>query len=173
MQGPNGRWWITAAKENGKPWQIAWTDDGGKTWQRHTVSDGALPSRIAVSHDGRTIVATSWHDGATFEAIGSVVISTDRGVSWRTVQGTPWARMGGPVPFDDGTAALLGIQPENNAKPTGYLIGTDAKARKAEGWPKQLEDLDGDGKFLHGKSSPTSLAISNDRGETWRTITPR
>lgn len=172
VQGPKGRWWITATEENGKPWQIAWTDDGGKTWQRHTVSDGGLPGRVAVSHDGRTVAATSRQDGATFEAIGSVVISTDSGVTWRTVQDTPWARMGGPVPFDDGTAALLGIQPESNAKPTGYLIDTDAKARKADGWPK-LDDLDGDGKFLYGKTGLTSLAISNDRGDTWRTMTPR
>ncbi|MFC0627315.1 WD40/YVTN/BNR-like repeat-containing protein [Kribbella deserti] len=176
VQGPNNRWWIVsqaAGASTSTPWHISWTDDGGKSWKRHAVTDGHRPSRVAVSHDGQTVIATSWKDGATVEAIGSMVLSSDGGKTWRKVTGHPFARLAGPVAFGGGTGVIVGQGGELNAPPTAYRINSNGTAVKTDGWPQLRDDLAGDGKLLYGKSGPTSVAVSNNRGKDWQTVTPR
>lgn len=174
VRGANGRWWIVGGPDaDGDPSYVAWTDDGGRNWQKHQIDDDNRARLVAVSHDGRTIIASSWKDGATVEAIGNMVLSADAGKTWRPVKGLPFARLAGPVAFDDGSGVLVAVGGELNDPPTAYQIGKDGTARKLKGWPKLSEGLAGDGKLLYGKTGPTSVAISNNRGVDWQTMTPR
>jgi hypothetical protein len=153
--------------------EIAWTDDGC-TWNR-TLLDPANPgSRIAVSPDGSTIVANSWVDGATAEAIGTLKMSTDRGARWTSVADRPWARGGGPVAFDDGTAMMLGVSKQGR---TALYRLADGTATQSSAGPPGLEELAGDGKLLYGQvlrgAGVTKVATSVDRGLHWREFEPR
>jgi hypothetical protein len=175
VRDSTGRWWVVAGEPgSGMRSQIAWTDDGGGSWQQTVLDPGDPASTIAVSQDGRTIVATSWIDGATFEAIGTLKMSTDRGANWTTVTDKPWAREGGPVAFNDGTALMLGrsrdgvvaLYPLDDQPGQTLLTGHDG-----------LDDLTGDGKLLYGPvltgTTTTKVATSTDRGKTWHEFEPR
>ncbi|QNE20813.1 hypothetical protein F1D05_26495 [Kribbella qitaiheensis] len=74
-----GRWWVVTGKsESGSRSDIAWTDNGGRTWNNALLDPDNPAAKISVSQNGRTIVASSWLDGATLEAIGLLRMSTDR-----------------------------------------------------------------------------------------------
>jgi hypothetical protein len=171
-----GRWWVVTGKSNsGSRGDIAWTDDGGRTWGKALLDPGNPAAEIAVSPNGRTVVASSWVDGATLEAIGLLRISTDRGAHWTTVANKPWARGGGPVAFDDGSAVMLG-QAISDPSPSLYGISA-GRAKLLNGVPDRMDDLAGDGQLLYGiqLESPTAqkVATSTDRGKTWRAFEPR
>ncbi|ONI78400.1 hypothetical protein BWI15_00535 [Kribbella sp. ALI-6-A] len=174
VRDETGRWWVVAGDVvSGSRSEIAWTDDG-RTWNR-TLLDPANPgSRIAVSPDGSTVVASSWVDGATAEAIGTLKMSTDRGSTWTSVADRPWARGGGPVAFNDGTAVMLGVSKQGQ---TALYRLADGKATQLSPGHPGLEELAGDGKLLYGQvlrgSAVTKVATSVDRGLHWREIEPR
>ncbi len=175
VRDATGRWWVvTGDSISGSRSEIAWTDDGGATWRRTTLDPANPAATIAVSPNGRTLVATSWMDGATLEAIGVVRMSTDRGATWASVQSKPWARGGGPVAFDDGTALMLGIA-QNSLKPAAYGLA-DGRAVRTNGVPDGLDDLSGDQALLFGPqlgTPSTKVLISTDQGTTWRPFEPR
>lgn len=66
----------------------------------------------------------SWTDGATLEAIATQKMSTDRGAHWTTVTNTPWARGGGPVAFNDGTAVMLGLTAYSSSRRPRLKVAT-------------------------------------------------
>ncbi|QNE20812.1 hypothetical protein F1D05_26490 [Kribbella qitaiheensis] len=87
----------------------------------------------------------------------------------------PWARGGGPVAFDDGTAVMLGLRTDH---PSPSLYGlSGGRAKLLNGVPDRMDDLAGDGKLLYGiqLESPhaTTVATSTDRGKTWESFEPR
>ncbi|WP_112246399.1 beta propeller repeat protein [Kribbella monticola] len=170
-----GRWWVVTGKStSGSRSDIAWTDDGGKTWAKALLDPANPGAKIAVSPDGRTVVASSWVDGATLEAIGLLRMSTDRGAHWTTVADKPWARGGGPVVFN-GSAVMLG---QKLSDPTSSLYGISAgRAKPLNGVPDQLDDLAGDERLLYGiqleRPTAQKVAVSTDQGRTWRTFEPR
>lgn len=171
VQDATGRAWVVTGEASG---DIAWTDDGGRAWHRTTLDPGNPASTIAVSPNGRTIVATSWMDGATLEAIGVVRMSTDRGATWTSVRNKPWARGGGPIAFDDGTALMLGIS-QNSPKPALYRLA-DGQAVRTNAVPDGLDDLSGDQALLFGPqlgTPSTTVVTSTDRGAAWRSFEPR
>jgi hypothetical protein len=180
VRDSTGRWWVvTGQSYSGSRSDIAWTDDGGKTWEKAVLDPDNPAAAIAVSRNGRTIVANSWIDGATFEAIGLLRVSTDRGAHWTTVTNKPWARAGGPVAFDDGSAVMLGLKLNDpSPSPSPSLYGIMAgRAKLLNGVPDQMDGLAGDEQLLYGiqLESPTvqKVATSTDRGKTWRTFEPR
>ncbi|HET6293052.1 MAG TPA: hypothetical protein VFG33_06745 [Kribbella sp.] len=176
-----GRWWVVGTE--GFSSDIGWTDDGGATWTTEVLDLDASGSTVAVSADGRTVLATSWVDGATLEAIGKVRMSTDAGARWQTVQIPRLARGGGPVAFNDGTARMIGIA--NDDTTALYGIDSSGSMTKLPGLPDLLDDLSGDGKLLYGPliqgsaqellrgPSQNKIATSTDRGLTWRQFEPR
>jgi hypothetical protein len=175
VRDTTGRWWVvTGDSISGSRSDIAWTDDGGRTWHRTTLDPGNPASTIAVSPNGRTIVATSWMDGATLEAIGVVRMSSDRGATWTSVRNKPWARGGGPIAFDDGTALMLGIA-QTSPKTAVYRLA-DGQAVRTNAVPDGLDDLSGDQALLFGPqlgTPSTKVVTSTDRGATWRSFEPR
>jgi len=175
-----GRWWVLGSE--GFRSEIGWTDDGGATWTTEVLDLDSKGSTITVSADGRTVLATSWDDGATLEAIGKVRMSMDAGARWQTVQNAPWARGGGPVAFNDGTALMIGTS--TNGLSAMYAIDSSGEATQVNGLPDGiqdlnhgLQDLSGDGKLLYGPllegSKQKKIATSTDRGLTWRQFEPR
>lgn len=158
-----GRWWLVKGEGGDAPdsW-IAWTDDGGKTWDQSLLDPDHAPTRIAVSQNGRTVVAFS--DG------GALKLSTDRGASWRTVSDKPVGLTGGPVAFDDGTALLLGQRPDISGLSL-YTLDADG-TEQLDGRPDRVEDLAGHGDLVYGirTGRATNVAISTDRGRSWYTL---
>lgn len=168
-----GRWWILAGElSSDASSKVAWTDDGGRTWSRTTLDADAPGSALTVSPDGRTVLATSWFDGATIEPIAVLRMSRDHGQTWTTVQGHPRYRAGGPIAFDDGTALLLGQNPEIGGGTTLFRIDAEGKIRPVQGAPA-LQDLGGTGNLVHGPIDGNTVAVSTDRGQTWSTFAPR
>ncbi|WP_432946200.1 hypothetical protein ACQPXM_07595 [Kribbella sp. CA-253562] len=174
VRDETGRWWVVAGDfVSGSRSEIAWSDDG-RTWNRTLLDPENPGSRIAVSPDGSTVVASSWVDGATAEAIGTLKMSTDRGARWTSVADRPWARGGGPVAFNDGTAMMLGVSKQGQ---TGLYRLADGTATQLSPGPPGLEELAGDGKLLYGQvlrgPGVTKVATSVDRGLRWREFEPR
>jgi len=184
VRDSTGRWWLVIGQsQSGSRSDLAWTDDGGKYWNQALIDPDNPGSTVAVSQDGRTIVASSWMDGATFEAIGTMVMSTDAGATWKKVTDKPWARGGGPVAFNDGTAVMLGLTTAD-LSPSLYVIAGDGRSTLRNGVPDQLDDIAGDGRLLYGRrvqnphttmigTHATMVATSTDRGETWSQFEPR
>jgi hypothetical protein len=172
-----GRWWLVKGQSGTAVDSfIAWTDDGGKTWDQTLLDPDNGASVVTVSPNGQTILASSGGDGSTPEAIATMKISTDRGAHWRTVGNLPWGRAGGPVAFDDHTAALLGQQDPDNQGLWVYTI-TDGKAKLLSSAPTSpIDGLTGNGQLLYSTkidSPATKVATSTDRGKTWAYFEPR
>lgn len=176
VRDSTGRWWMVRGQSgDATDSYVAWTDDGGKTWDQTLLDPDNPASRIAVSPDGRTILASSHSDGTTPEAIQTMKVSTDRGAHWRTATNTPWGRAGGPIVFDDQTAIFLGQQPND---PTASVYGVaDGKAKLLNGAPDLQDSLSGDGRLMYGVQleapTATKVAMSTDRGKTWSSFEAR
>jgi hypothetical protein len=154
---------------------IVWTDDGGKTWDSAPLDEKNQRGRLAVSPDGRTLVATAVSIDDAIETVTTMRISTDRGVNWTTVEHTPWRLNAAPVAFDDGTAVLLGGRP-GGSTPQLYRISEGA-ARPDRGSPGILTDLAGNADLLYSpvtsKRRAVQVAVSTDHGTTWKSFQPR
>ncbi|HET6985606.1 MAG TPA: sialidase family protein, partial [Kribbella sp.] len=154
---------------------IVWTDDGGTTWGSVPLDRRNQRGQLAVSPDGRTLVATAVTIGDQLETVASMRISTDRGAHWTTVQHAPWSLKAAPVVSDDGTVVLVGAQ---SGDPRLRLFRiTDGAAALADGSPGGLAHLSGDAKLIYGpeisRRRATQAAISTDQGTTWTKFTPR
>jgi hypothetical protein len=173
VRDDTGRWWLVGSE--GLQSDIGWTGDGGATWTTEVLDLDRAGSRIAVSANGRTVLANSQNDAATLESIGRLRMSTDAGSQWQTVKNAPWARGGGPVAFNDGTALMIGTALDgSNAL---YAIDSSGVATKVPGLPGMLTDLSGDGKLLYGPvlqgMTQKKVATSTDRGQSWQQFEPR
>ncbi|MGY4765393.1 sialidase family protein [Kribbella sp. CWNU-51] len=154
---------------------IVWTDDGGATWGSAPLDTKNQRGRLAVSPDGKTLVATAVTIGSLSETVSTMRISTDRGAHWTTVRKTPWSLNAGPVVLNDGTAMVLGGR---SGDPTPHLYRiSDGQARPDRGSPGVLAQLAGDAHLLYGpevsKRHTTRLALSTDGGTTWEYVVPR
>jgi hypothetical protein len=154
---------------------IVWTDDGGATWGSAPLDTKNQRGRLAVSPDGKTLVATAVTIGNLSETVSTMRISTDRGAHWTTVRDTPWSLNAGPVALNDGTALVLGGR-SGDPTPHLYRISDDV-ARPDPGSPGVLAHLAGDAHLLYGpevsKRHTTRLAVSTDAGKTWEYFEPR
>jgi hypothetical protein len=157
---------------------IAWTDDG-KTWNSTMLDPLNRAGSLAVSRDGRTIVATSTEGAGAAEPVVTMKLSTDAGAHWRKVpQGNLWGREAGPVAFNNGTALLTAVAFTGGKDVRGlYTIGSDGIRRPPLAAP-DLIDLSTAGDLAFGplgKTGPsrTKVATSTDHGRTWQSFEPR
>lgn len=169
-----GRWWIVGGQlGNTARSDIYWTDDGGKHWNQSLLDPDNPGMALAVSPNGRTIVATSFVEPK--EQIATMKLSTDRGATWTTVTTPPWVRAAGPVVFDDGTVMMIG---KTEADPVDVLHRiVDGQVLPVEGTRDRLYDLETDGSLLYGIANEDPInkrvATSTDRGKTWQFFEPR
>lgn len=179
-QDETGRWWVGGGARGqdlgGTPGSasrsdIYWSDDNGKTWQQELLHPDQMGSMIAVSPDGRTIVAVSMNT----EEVATVRMSTDRGGHWTTVQTPRWSKGVYPVAFDDGTAVALGQAP-GVPTPELYTL-SDGRSRLLNGVPDLLTYLTGDEQLIYGPQIQdgvaTRAAVSADQGKTWSFVNLR
>lgn len=173
-QDGTGRWWVLGGVRGedvgGTPGSasrsdIYWSDDHGKSWQQELLHPDQPGSTIAVSPDGRTIVAVSMGT----DELGTVRMSTDRGGHWTTVQTPEWNKGVYPVAFDDGTAVAL-AQPPSDPTAELYTL-SDGRARLMNGVPDMLFFVDGDEQLIYSlqikDGFASRAAVSTDRGRTW------
>ncbi|MFC9694831.1 hypothetical protein ACFTSF_40160 [Kribbella sp. NPDC056951] len=184
MSGPQkpvrddtGRWWFLGGRG---PDRILWTDDHGKSWQHELLDAEHSGNWLAVSRNGRTIVATSSSITAgnvTLERLETTKVSTDAGATWRTVSGLPYTVDGKPAALDDGTVLLLGRQP-NDVGASLYTI-SEGQVRTKGTAPQFLWGFASGSEPLYGiaNSQPhgalTQVAHSADHGKTWDYLEPR
>ena len=168
-----GRWWALVADGNRS--DIAWTDDG-KTWDSALLDPDHRPGTLAISPNGSTIVATSTEGAGSAEPISKLVMSTDRGATWKPVLSELTGREAAPVAFDDGTALMMGV---NSSDTRGlYRISVGGAARQP-GTPPKLWDFGGGVGFLwgsridNGPVAMTKAVTSTDDGRTWQAFEPR
>lgn len=167
-----GRCWLLAGV--GRT-DIVWTDDGGQSWDSAPLDETNQRGRLAVSPDGQTLVSTAVTIDSVIETVSTMRISTDRGVSWTTVQDAPWRLNAAPVAFDDGTAVVLGGR-QGARTPQLYRI-TKGAARPDRGSPGVLTNLSGNADLLYSPQTngrhATQVAASTDHGTTWKYFQPR
>jgi hypothetical protein len=91
------RAWALAANSNDDPDNGIWTsDDTGLTWQRPYPMPDYLPTGLAISDDGMTIIVGSVTNGSPRTAV--LHVSTDGGMSF-TPQPLTYQIDGGPLAF--------------------------------------------------------------------------
>ncbi len=189
VRDDNGRWWIL---DDIGGTRVLWTDDG-KNWQRTMLDSSMGPGLLAASRNGRTILAGSEIPTMSGDGrVGTLKISTDAGVTWRTITTPQTLQASSPVAFDDGTAYLIGYEPGQPEIQHVYRVGDqgleavpDDKLWLASVSNAPLFDLRGDESLLslivwdQGDPSqdepraPWSLTLSTDRGKTWTSFVPR
>jgi hypothetical protein len=154
---------------------VAWTDDNGKHWGSDLLDPDNQSGRVAVSPDGRTVVATSFKTEGKIQVVSTMKMSTDRGAHWTTVQNYASSCDAGPVAFDDGTALVLGAR-ANDSSSRMYRIG-DGKATPLASAPTSITGLYGESRWLYGPQpggpGGPRVATSTDRGTTWRYVVAR
>jgi hypothetical protein len=184
----SGRWWIL---DDAGGSRIRWSDDG-KNWQQTTLDESFGPGVLAVSRNGRTVLAASAL--ATPDEpgrVGTLKLSTNGGADWRTIPAPPALHADSAVAFNDGTALLLST---DGGPQRRQLLGikndqlTTLPADKI--WTTSmstgpLSDLQGDENLLSAAlwnqpdpaldhPPPERLVIlSTDQGKTWSSFVPR
>jgi hypothetical protein len=156
-----GRWWLVGARNSGVG-NIYWTDDHGKTWDHSVISPGRMRGRLAVSPDGKTLVAIPGSKpGPTADDLVPLRLSTDRGEHWTTVATRNSTYLQSPVAFNNGTGLAL-YQDQNRE-----LLRPGAGAAFTP--PTDLGELEGVGEFVYGMQYNGNQAItSTDHGKTWK-----
>ncbi|MFK4088657.1 WD40/YVTN/BNR-like repeat-containing protein [Kribbella sp. NPDC020789] len=188
VRDDSGRWWILDDVGGSR---IRWTDDG-KNWQQTTLDESLSPGFLAVSRNGRTILAGSVLPTPNGPArVGLLKMSTDGGATWHTVPAPPDLRADGPVAFDDGTGLLLSS--DGGPQRRQLLRIEDAKLTtlptdqiwRSSATTAPLSDLRGDedllsaalwimpGPAVSNPSQQRFVIISTDRGRTWSSFVPR
>ncbi|MGW6278208.1 sialidase family protein [Kribbella sp. NPDC055071] len=167
-----GRTWFLSGTGRA---DVAWTDDNGKHWDSDLLDPDNQSGRVAVSPDGRTVLAASFKTEGKIQVVSTMKMSADRGAHWMTVQNYASSGDAGPVVFDDGTAVVLGAR-ANDSSPRLYRIG-DGKATPLASAPTSITGLYGDSKWLYGPQpggpGGPRVATSTDRGATWRYVAAR
>lgn len=160
-----GRWWLVGAKNSGIG-SIYWTDDLGKTWGHSVLSPGGGLGQLAVSPNGRTLVAIPAGGFGVRDEQLSLRLSTDRGEHWTTVAARDAPYLSSPVAFDNGTGLAL------------YLGKTRELLRPGAGKPltppTDANGLNAVGDFVYTIQYNGNQALtSTDHGKTWKYFTPR
>ncbi len=105
LRDDSGRWWMVDDIGGSR---ILWTDDG-KTWARTELDSSMAAGFLAVSRNGRTIMAGSRQATPSGPGrLGLLKMSTDAGASWRTIALPKTLFTEGSAAFSDGSALLLG-----------------------------------------------------------------
>ncbi|MFF1818419.1 hypothetical protein ACFVWG_14050 [Kribbella sp. NPDC058245] len=188
VRDDSGRWWIL---DDAGGSRVRWTDDG-KNWQQTTLDESIGSGFLAVSRNGRTLLAGSvlpTPDGPA--RIGVLKMSTNGGTDWRTIPTPPGLRADSPAAFNDGTALLLSgdggeqrrqlLRIQDN-KPTALPAN---KLWRSSTTTAPLSDLRGDENLLSAvlwagynpdldhPPFPWSVIVSTDQGKTWSSFVPR
>lgn len=168
-QDSTGRWWVLGGQSgDAARSDIFWTDDRGKTWDQALIDPDHPGGGLALSPDGRTVVATS--QVVDREELGTMRLSTDRGATWTTVDTPPWVRAAGPVAFDGGIVMMNGMTPDDPVYKLRRIA--DGKVEPVPGPGGQLNDLRTSGSMLYGPLE-RQVMTSPDHGKTWTSFEPR
>ncbi|WP_405055874.1 glycoside hydrolase [Kribbella sp. NBC_01505] len=177
IQDSTGRWWFLGGRG---PDRMLWTDDRGKSWHHEVLDPNHAGTWLAVSGNGRTVVATSTSamtGDNWLQRLEMLKVSTDAGASWRTVSGLPYAIDGNAAALDDGTVLLPGQQLDEHRTSLYTISGGQVRAK--DSGPQFLDGFAGGPGLLYGvvaaqpAGAMDQVALSTDRGKSWDYLEPR
>jgi photosystem II stability/assembly factor-like uncharacterized protein len=150
---------VLAACESG----IYITDNGAKSWRRVFASKATVTDVQQSPHDPKLWLATTQEDGA--------LISRDGGVSWKKIEGVPFAEALYNVAFDGTNPNRLAI----SSWTYGVIVTEDGGKTWTERNAGLTEDhcvfrvgIDPDTGRLLASVYKEALFVSDDFGRTWR-----
>ncbi|GAA2826457.1 WD40/YVTN/BNR-like repeat-containing protein [Kribbella solani] len=161
-----GRVWLVGGKSSGVG-NIYWTDDQGKTWNHSVISPGRISGKLAVSPDGKTLLAVpGWKPSAGPREPVPIRLSTDGGEHWTTVANRDNTYVSALVAFDNGTGLVLYQGKKRELLRPG--AGTPLTP------PTDLGDLQSLGEFVYGMQyNGDNVITSTDQGRTWKYFVPQ
>ncbi|MFI5729630.1 WD40/YVTN/BNR-like repeat-containing protein [Kribbella sp. NPDC051587] len=180
-----GRWWMLDTTDGSR---ILRTEDG-KNWQPTTLDESSGPAFLAVSRDGRTILAGARLSG--FQRVTALKMSTNGGADWHPIPVSQKLSADWPVAFNDGTALLIQT---GGARENQYLLrvhdGQIAPVPADKSWTSSTSsaprsELRGDENLISGivelwsdpaeahPRFPWAVLVSTDQGTTWSSFVPR